>query len=318
VYEGPWQISARDIDPSCLLKKTGREVWRPHTRTWWFPESYNAWDHEVDEKTWLRNIKDLPSVEYLIDITNPKDSSRWLTLESFYQWREPTAPGEDPSDLNGKEIWYILKSYVVQKSDIDELFDWAQTRDFMGRWMPESHELYEIFLGEFFRSPAYRYFNVPYYHHSGWTRGYDEEIPKKVWVSVEEYLREGSGFDCSVDEGYVIKLPTSLIVDGMNLSWTGREGHFFDGSGELVAFDPSVKEDGPGALLIKKDRFAEFLDDNGYAILWTVLGEKNDYTGGVMSNVWRSRGRLQLSGAYRFLDRKLTGNITPRFIDPPV
>lgn len=41
-YEGAWQMYLRDIDPSFLLRKTGREAWQPHTNTWWFPSSYNA------------------------------------------------------------------------------------------------------------------------------------------------------------------------------------------------------------------------------------------------------------------------------------
>jgi hypothetical protein len=104
----------------------------------------------------------------------------------------------------------------------------------------------------------------------------------------------------------------------MNLRWNGIEGHFFNHNGELIAFDPSVKNAGPGTLLIKKDKFLRFLDDNGYAMLWTLLGEKNDYTGGVMSDLWRNRGRLELSGAYIVLNEEVKGTMTSRFLEPPL
>jgi len=42
----------------------------------------------------------------------------------------------------------------------------------------------------------------------------------------------------------------------MNLRWKGVEGHYFDPSGELVSFDPSVTSNGPGALLLHKEKFS--------------------------------------------------------------
>jgi len=59
-YVGPWQVSRRDIDPSCLLKKTEREEWKSHTNTWWFPISYNSWDSEPDDVKWLKSLKIYP------------------------------------------------------------------------------------------------------------------------------------------------------------------------------------------------------------------------------------------------------------------
>jgi len=68
-------------------------------------------------------------------------------------------------------------SYIVRKRDVNAFFDWARQQDFFGRWMPETHALYEVFLGEFFWSPAYAHFNVPYYHRDGWTRGTTNVFP---------------------------------------------------------------------------------------------------------------------------------------------
>jgi len=36
-YLGPWQLDARDIDPSCLIRSTQREPWQAHSNTWWCP-----------------------------------------------------------------------------------------------------------------------------------------------------------------------------------------------------------------------------------------------------------------------------------------
>jgi hypothetical protein len=284
LYNGPWQPSERDIDPSCLLRETGREVWKHRTQTWWFPVCYEDWGSEwsggAADNTWLKGVDDLPPVESLIETVNPNDGSHWLTLNAYYNWEQPVPTGVDPSDTRRKQFWYILHSYLVRKRDARAFFEWACQQDFFGKWMPETHALYEVFLGEFFWSPAYAHFNVPYHGRQGWTRGHGRKIPRRVLVSADEYTQESQGFDCSIDESYSIYLPAKWIADGMSLSWKGKGGHCCDPSGELVAFDPSVTSKGPSALLLRKDKFLKFLHESKCEIVWTVIGEKSDYNYG--------------------------------------
>jgi len=315
-YEGPWQVRVRDIDPSCLIKKTERQEWEHHLNTWWFPSSYNDWDSEPDDVKWLRNSEDLPVIEPLIEVTNPEDGSRWLVLEAFYRWEQPTPPGEDRFEIPRREIWYMLKSYIVKKSDIEELFDWAKKQNFMGRWMPESHETTQVFIGEFFWSPAFEYFNIPYYHHDGWTQGHNNQIPKEVLVTTDQYMLESTGYDCSIDDTIHIYLPAKWIVNNMCLHWNGVEGHFYDNQGNLIAFDPSIRTPGPGVLLINRDVFLKFLDDNGYDLLWTILGEKNYFGGSMSPDDWK--GRLELSGVYRINKDNIEGVLNPKFVSREV
>jgi len=309
-YQGPWQLHRRDIDPSCLLFKTGKESWSGFTNTWWFPVKYDHWSEPIQTEAWLRNETDLPPVQPLIEVTNPVDKSNWLLLDAYYKWDEPVPVGEDKSDFHGKEIWYFIRSYIVRKSDVSRVFRWATKQDYMGRWMPEPHDLYQVFLGEFYWSPAYAQFNVPYYHHEGWTRGHNDEIPGPVYVTTEGYAKE-AGRDCSIDEGYEIRLPGKMIVDGMNLQWKGQEGNLFDEKGLLISTDPSVRETGPGGLLIRRDSFVKFLRDNDYDIVWTLLAEKNDYSHGHDEN-WK--GRLEISGAYRLQSQTVKGGFQTNFM----
>jgi hypothetical protein len=183
----------------------------------------------------------------------------------------------------------------------------------MGRWMPESHELYRIFLGEFFWSPAFIYHNTPYFTHEGWTRGSEKMLPQKVLVSTDQYMQEHNSYDCSIDNNIDIYFPAKWLVDHMGLQWNGIEGHFFKDNGNLIAFDPSVRSAGPGALLINRDAFLKFLSENGYDILWTVLGEKNFIGGGLSVGDWK--GRLDISGAYRIRKNKVEGKTTAKFVN---
>jgi len=281
-YEGPWQDYSRDIDPSYVLRGTKTEHWASsHTRTWWFPVSYNHWDDIPSNINWLKENITLPKAESMIDVSKD-DGSSWLTLEGFYYLMEPIPPEEETYEKKRKNIWYMVKSYLVKKRELDVLFDWMKGKNLFGRWMPESHSNIQVFIGEFFWAPAFKFHERPYYHHDGWTKGGrgNESLPVEVMVTTDQYLKEGGGYDCSIADSVSIYLPTRQIVEAMQLSGNGCEGYWYDKDGKLQALDPSVKEQGQGALLIRKESFEEFLEKYGYAVLWTVLGEKSTVGGG--------------------------------------
>lgn len=295
-YEGPWQLFVRDIDPSFLLRETKQEAWQPSTNTWWFPASYEAWASEPDDLAWLKNSEDIPKVRPLIEVTNPNDDSKWLALEALYRWEQPTLPDEERFEIPRREIWYMLKSYIVRKPETDQLYKWAKKQSLKTRRMPESLTFHGIFLGEFFRSPAYEYQCTPYYGYEGWTRGEDSLIPKEVLVSSEHYFWEHGNYDCSIDEPVSIKVPTKWLIDTLRLRWNGVEGHFFNSEGRLIAFDPSVRSIGPGGLLLRREALTA-LNEKGYDIIWTVTGEKMIIGGRMTPDEWK--GRLRISGVYR-------------------
>jgi hypothetical protein len=311
-YDGPWQLWTRDIDPSCLLTRTKREDWRPHSNTWWFPISYDAWDLQPDDAEWLKSSTDLPATKPLLEVERPVDRSRWLVMEAAYDWEPPTSPEEERFEVPRRSIWYMLKSYIAKRGDVEAVLEWAAKQNFMGRWMPESHELYRVFLGEFHWAPAYLYHNRC--AQPGWTRGDRDVIPVEVAPTTNLYMREGNSYDCSVDETIHIYLPCGWIAEAMRLRWCGVDGRYFNQHGDLIAFDPSVEEVGPGALLMNKDRLLEFLQRAGYDILWTLLGEKDivggwDYPGG-----WK--GRLIINGAFVLQNGSIRGNVSTLFESP--
>jgi len=309
-YNGPWQMFVRDIDPSFALKKIEQEAWQPNTNTWWFPSSYNAWDSEPDDLAWLKSSEDLPKIVPLIEVTNPNDGSKWLVLEAFYRWEQPTPPEEERFEIPRRDIWYMIKSYIVKTSDLNELFEWVKKQNFISNWMPKSRDLHRVFLGEFFCSPAYEHHCTPYYEYEGWTRGDDLIIPKEVLVTAEQYLWEYGSYDCSIDKTIEIYLPAKWLAEFFSLRWNGVEGQFFDNEHKLIAFDPSVRNVGPGALLLNRNGLRS-LNENGYDILWIITGKKDTIGGPMMPDEWK--GLLEISGVYR-LHEKVEGSTNTKFI----
>ena len=71
-------------------------------------------------------------------------------------------------------------------------------------------------------------------------------------AAVLEYSSKRGGLDCSIDEGFALRLPSRELVAGLGLYWTGRGAEYVDDSGRLIAFDPTANEGGPDALLVEQ------------------------------------------------------------------
>ena len=108
---------------------------------------------------------------------------------------------------------------------------------------------------------------------AGQKMGDSRPLPCKVLVTADEYLQE-RGYDCSIEDSISMYLPAKWIVDKLNLSWCGAEDCYFSSEGQLVAQDPSVRTEGRGALLMDKRLMSEFLECEGYRIVWTLLGRE--------------------------------------------
>jgi hypothetical protein len=303
-YEGPWQDFLRDIDPSNTLRSTpGGTSFDEHPLAWWGAVQYGSWGDTDDAQGWVAEYDDLPRPEDLLMPRRSTDSSRWVNVEGYFNWKQSTPADMESSEIDRRELWYIFSAYLIRSSDASEFMKWAETVDFWGRWMPDAPDSHRMFLGEYGWSPAFEHFQRPYFGDDGWILP-EKGCPVQVRPIAFQYLQEGSGFDCSVDEGFSIHLPVGDLIKSMQLHWTGNGGDFYNSDGALVAFDPTVHEKGPSALLIREDSLREALQHLGLAICWTALGEKRILEAGYGSNRQPS---LRLSGAYELDQTSVTG-----------
>jgi hypothetical protein len=306
VYSGIWDIDhghGRDIDPSLTIRRT-KATGLESTASWWSPVSYTNWNTLQDGPTWLRTGVDLPPLPDIVRVTRPEDGSEWFVLDTHLNWREPARPGLKSYDRTQRSLYYIIRSYFVSQADSASFFRWSKKQHFMGRWMPEPYEVYGVALGEFYWSPWFRAWASD--AQVDWTNGDSDRMPYKVLVPSLDFAHEASGYDCSVDDSFTISLPAPALVDGMRLSWSGIEGQYLDAGGELVAFDPSVHETGPGALLVRAEPLLRHLTENGLELFWTVLGEKQ-LIGGDHDSI--RPGWLEIDGAYRLTGKGIVGEL---------
>jgi hypothetical protein len=173
--------------------------------------------------------------------------------------------------------------------------------------MPESHDLYKIFIGEYPWHPSSTDYLVDWSDSA--SRG-KQEPPVPLLVTAAQYICEGNVRDCSVDDAVSGLIPSSKVISDLGLTWDGTYFRYVDKDGHLVAFDPSASEAGPMTLLISEPYLRSHLKQEGLALVWTVLGEKLIYS---MSN--DRIGRLEISGAYSLLDGPPQAiNLTTRFL----
>ena len=297
-FQGPWQELVRDIDPSCTLRSTvGGTSWGPHNPSWWGPPEYTAWSEDDNHEDWVANEEGIPNVEEFLQVYRPSDGTKWVNAQGYFIWRQPHPAHLEPSDIDRRELAISLSGYLVRAGDVESFMEWAESTTDFDRGLPDppSISVLDSFLGEYGWAPAFTNQYSTDYADGGSLRvtGWANFIRPVA----SEYMSEVGGFDCSFDEGYRLRLPNHAIVERLGLKWSGAGGEFLDRDGKLAAFDPTVREDGPTALLLREDALKQYLSEEGLELVWVVRGEK--WVIGAGSG-FKDRGALNLLGAYRY------------------
>lgn len=273
-YVGPWQTSLRDIDPSCTMRSCpGGQAWRKHGDGWWDTVRYSNWRDPESAKDWAANPDDLPDPPSLLDLSDPRDNSRWLNLQAFFHWSRDPPANKRPSECDERELWCLCNGYLIPKDAADPFMEWARKSDFSGRWMPDPPEYHYTFLGEHDWSPSSHYFQAIRDKEEPFVRP-SRNCPTDVQSVALDYYRESGGFDCSVDDGFCLRLPSSQLLKGLDLRWSGNRADYVDRTGQLTAYDPTAHASGPSALLVRRSAFLNYLNSANLTFCWVILGEK--------------------------------------------
>lgn len=306
-YEGPWKDFLRDLDPSCTLRGIrGGTPWEGHEKSWWASSEFTIHGRGESSEEWIRAYDDLPQIEDLIVATDPADNSRWINCDGFFRWAEVTPADCEISDVSRREFWYSLTGYLIRSQDADSFLNWAEDVDFWGRWMPESTSLHNSFLGEHAWSPSSQPSEREDHDEAGWVKP-SHDCPVKVRVMASTYNPEMSSFDCSVDEGFNIRVPVVDLLNGLRIRWSGHNAEYTDGARRIIAKDPTVTAAGPDALLLRSDELQAYLAREGLTVCWTVLGEKRITASGYGSQA--PIPSLRLTGACVLVNGRPTGSV---------
>ncbi|HBM15094.1 MAG TPA: hypothetical protein DD381_01905 [Lentisphaeria bacterium] len=293
-YDGPWDPYVRDIDPTVTIKGNPENKVE---KFWWNPVDYNNWN--IPNKDWVFKTDDLPNPLQMISVFD-KAGIEWLVLEILTSWNSPADIGKDKWENPHKDLWYQVRSYITKKKEHNKILKWTREKDFMGRWMPESGNRYELFSREYYWSHACETFKQQDYREYTWSDINDKKTGKfvgKVAVTAVDYLWEEQ-FDASKESNISFYKPTEILFKMLDLQYSKIEGELLNKDGQMICFDPSAMHSTRSCLLVRKNDLMKKLEENGFNIFWTVLGEKLII--GEHFNRTDYVGRLNISGVVHF------------------
>jgi hypothetical protein len=269
-YDGSWYPYVRDIDPSMVIWKTKElDDIEGSKKCWWMPEKYEGWSNNLRE--WMLCENDLPKPEKYL-LVNDEAGKEWLNLHSYPAWKQPKRRSETTSDRMYERIFYHSGSWIIGNSDFKKIK--AAFSEYNKVPSPDLTNRYEVFSREYFWSSAWQFFQRYYY---GGNKTYEMKYPKTeekyadAFYTTSYFLWEEE-FDRSKEHVVRFLKPTSLLNDG--LFYARQEGAFVNDNSEVICFDPCIYEEGPSALLIKKDHLMKQLAETDRCIIWVVYGEK--------------------------------------------
>lgn len=294
VYEGPWELYTRDIDPSHDLGLVDRNL---ESARWWRPKKYSSWQKSVSHAKWIRDFDVTQLTDKFISLKDP-DGDEWISLEGYNKWREPQKPGKENSYSNQeREVWILQRGFIVRSKDAEKLYKWAKGKNYIGGWLPDIQEFHEIYLREFPDATAYvEDCCNGWKGKTRWRKMRDEkrnDTSIEVFAGTEKYMNEATTHDCSVRDTVHVYMPAKEIVDSMKIKRSKKNpGEFIDGTGKVIAQDPSVNYGGENVLLVRKREFFEYLKKKKYSVVWAVMGEK------LILGMSGEYGRLEFGGTY--------------------
>jgi len=266
-YEGSYQVSVRDIDPTTILKSKQEEQ-----EKWWFTQNLDFEYFELSDVLWMGSNKKLPTISSLVDVKKEEESYLLQSIQFHIN--------SNKNEEKYRNLYYHIDAFVIEKNSVNSLVEWAKNNNLYGRdtKIPESHHFSEPYLREYPNSKAYNYIDIDYYGQTSWQT--IEDTPFNVLLTSTAYFNEGKSYDKSVDESIEIALPNKWFIEQMKLKQTLNDGEWIDPNGQVVFFDPTVKSccvsqyNENSVLLANKNLLVEFLEKENLTLFWIMWGEK--------------------------------------------
>ncbi len=287
-YQGPWQFSGRDIDPTLPPPSRYRDDEDDEIRigstfegdlpdTWWDPggPQYLASDPPPGGG-WASQTDDLPSFEGLVRQTDP-DGGKWIVIQGYFNWDEERIGRDDwRRDGPRRNLWSHIYSWLVDTDQMNSLVAFLGIHSLMGRWMPEPGDTSnDAYLAEMpWAAAANQY-----------PRGWQPVSPRRedasdieVFPAWDRYAWEGGGLDCSKEDSVSASLPAVPLLDTRQLEWVPGSRAWRDSREIVVAQHLSCgsKHD---ALLVRESWLKTVLKKGGWSLVIGWLGEKMLFSG---------------------------------------
>ena len=275
-YQGPWQLSIRDIDPTCYLRKTESDLnfGTSSTQCWWQPYvliKCPTEDVEQQEK-WFKSKSPILPFKNLLQVREPKDNSLWTVLHGFVIQQKELHLNKKEEGLYKPECWFRVSAIIISKKDCNVLCEKLKNKDIRNN-IAEGGSVRTRFLKEY---PTYddEYDN-------DWGKelsGNDVRLNIKHLRPVMEYNWEFGNTDYSIDETNSFYLPSKTLINKLNLQCLPGQIEVWSNNNKIPVFkDPSVRLQDPSCSLVKTEILHSWLKQDNLCLVWLIGGEKRLY-----------------------------------------
>lgn len=273
-YKGPWQLSKRDIDPTCCFRKTGDDPQLKNTpKCWWQPYVTQFPEENIGkQEAWfnLKNI-DFPFKD-LFQAEDPKDNSFWTVLHSLVVQQKELSPDKKEEELYKPECWFKISAIIIYKKDLSVLCEKLNNKDIRNQDIAEGGRV-TGFLKE------YPFCDKEY--NNDWKKdllGNEVRLNIKHLRPVMEYNWESGNTDYSIDETISFYLPSKTLIDKLNLHCPPGQFECWVNNNKIPVFkDPSVTLNGPSCPLVKTNILNSWLKQDNLCLVWLIGGERRLY-----------------------------------------
>jgi hypothetical protein len=279
-YAGPWQLYARDIDPTLPLALPPRDdddfaesaaTFPSDSPTaWWVPPGPKYRPQDSTSDTWVYSKDDLPRLPDLIERADD-EGRRWVLLRAYLTWNEEVPEDEDRFGKPRRELWTHLYPWLVHRGEERKLEAFLRRRTLMNRWMPEGSDFtVGPYLGELPWAESCQEYRPR------WNRDeFHEQLPVDVLPFANSYTWEGRSLDCSLEESVHAAVPVQEVFQAGRLEWSGNSPSWVCDGEVVVQFrearGPFLSHSG---LLVSQNWLTRVLDEMDCGLVVGLLGEK--------------------------------------------
>lgn len=295
-YNGAWNPYIRDFDPTFNTRSTINSIDYPTFDEDSFNNSlflhHDASEEELD--SWLKNPDNMFNEFPDRLIKKAADGTEWFSLivSKNNQFRIQDADEYNLFIRGNQDIWISLVMYII-KTNEDVTLDKLESSEYIGTTINNIPTCYCLYNREYAWSPGY---NDEFCNDAN----YNEEGRFKAIPASINFLWEEE-FDASKENTISFYIPVGKIIQSMGLYQKDIDGVYYYND-EIVAFDQSLNDGKPAELLIRRDVFDKFLEENEYKAFWSVKGEKTFF----LDN--RAAKWSNWSGCFLYNNNKIEGS----------